>query len=98
MKNTTVLLRIYENVKKYFEKNNMPYDVQEIIPRENPHDNYLFIVIAKKKNYPEYLKSMGFGPWVVWSIWNESTQSLNNGHYDILDYDKAYALAMDLRT
>nr|DAZ81281.1 MAG TPA: hypothetical protein [Caudoviricetes sp.] len=32
MFNTTVPLRIYENVKKYFEKHNMSYDVQEIIP------------------------------------------------------------------
>lgn len=97
MKNSTVSLRIYENVKKYFEKNNMPYDVQEIIPDKSPFNNYLFIVIAKHREYPEIKKACGGGPWVVWSSWNESTQCLNHGHYDIVDYDKAYALAMDLR-
>ena len=90
-------LKIYENVKKYFEKNNMPYDVQEIIPDKSPFNNYLFIVIAKHREYPEIKKACGGGPWVVWSSWNESTQCLNHGHYDIVDYDKAYALAMDLR-
>ncbi len=97
MKNTTVSLRIYENVKKYFEKNNMPYDVQEIIPDKSPFNDYLFIVIAKHRNYPELKRKLGGGPWAVWSSWNESAQCLNHGHYDIADYDKAYALAMDLR-
>lgn len=97
MKNTTVSLRIYENVKKYFEKNNMPYDVQEIIPDKSPFNDHLYIVIAKRRNYPELNRKLGGGPWVVWSSWNESTQCLDHGHYDIVDYDKAYALAMDLR-
>lgn len=97
MKNSTVPLKIYENVKKYFEKNNMPYDVQEIIPDKSPFNDYLFIVIAKHRKYSEIKQAYGGGPWVVWSSWNESTQCLNHGNYDILDYDKAYALAMDLR-
>lgn len=94
---STVPLTIYEHVRDYFKRNEMDYDLQEIIPSKNPYDHYLFIVIAKKRNYPDYLKSMGFGPWTVWSTWNERTQSLNYGHYDILNYDKAYALAIDLR-
>lgn len=97
MKNSTVPLKIYENVKKYFEKNDMPYDVQEIIPDKSPFNDYLFIVIAKHRNYPELNRKLGGGPWVVYGCWNDTCHSLNHGHYDILDYDKAYALAMDLR-
>ncbi len=94
---TTVPLKIYDNVSEYFKRNNMNYAVQEIIPNESPFNHNLYIVIAKHINYPESKKSCGGGPWVVWSCWNEATQCLNHGHYDILDYDKAYALAMDLR-
>ena len=93
---TTVPLKIYDNVSEYFKRNNMNYDVQEILPDKNPFNDYLFIVIAKNRKYPEENKAFGLGPWVVWSSWNESTQCLNHGHYDILDYDKAYALAMEL--
>lgn len=93
---STVPLNIYDHVRDYFKRNGMNYDLQEIIPRKNPHDNYLFIVIAKRRTYPEIIMELGGGPWVVWSSWNEATQCLNHGHYDILDYDKAYTLAMEL--
>lgn len=93
---TTVPLKIYDNVKNYFKRNNMNYDVQEIIPNGSLFNHNLYIVIARHTNYPEIKKSYGGGPWVVWSSWNESTQCLNHGHYDIADYDKAYALAMEL--
>lgn len=93
----TVPLNIYDHIREYFKKENMSYDLQEVIPSKNPYDDYLFIVIAKKRNYPKENKLMGFGPWVVWGAWNESTQTLNGGHYDLIDYDKAYAVAMDLR-
>lgn len=86
---------VYDHVRKYFKENNMPYEVQEVIPNGSPFNHNLYIVIAKHTNYPEIKKSYG-GPWVVWSSWNESTQCLNHGHYDIADYDKAYALAMEL--
>lgn len=93
---TTVPLKIYDNVSEYFKRNNMNYDVQEIIHHPGVFCKELYIVIAKHTNYPEIKKSYGGGPWVVWSCWNEATQCLNHGHYDILDYDKAYALAMEL--
>ena len=96
MTDPIVPLKIYDNVSEYFKRNNMNYDVQEIIPNGSPFNHNLYIVIAKHTNYPESKKSCGGGPWVVWSCWNEVTQCLNHGHYDILDYDKAYALAMDL--
>lgn len=86
---------VYDHVRKYFKENNMPYEVQEVIPNGSPFNHNLYIVIAKHTNYPEIKKSYG-GPWVVWSCWNEATQCLNHGHYDIADYDKAYALAMEL--
>ena len=78
---------VYDHVRKYFKENNMPYEVQEIIPNGSPFNHNLYIVIAKHTNYPEIKKSYGGGPWVVWSSWNESTQCLNHGHYDIVDYE-----------
>lgn len=97
MTDPIVPLKIYDNVKNYFERNGMDYDVQEIIPDKNPFNDHLYIVIAKRRNYPELNRKLGGGPWVVWSSWNDTCHSLGHGNYDILDYDKAYALAMNLR-
>lgn len=53
---TTVPLKIYDNVKNYFKRNNMNYDVQEIIPNRSLFNHNLYIVIAKHTNYPEIKK------------------------------------------
>ena len=37
-------------------------------------------------------ESLAGGPWVVWTTWNESTQSLNGGHYDIKTYEDALSI------
>lgn len=53
MFNTTIPLKIYDNVSEYFKRNNMNYDVQKIIPNGSPFNHNLYIVIAKHTNYPE---------------------------------------------
>ena len=55
------------------------------------------MVIAKHKNYPAIKASIGCGPWVVWTTWNESTQSLNGGHYDIKTYEDALSICEERR-
>lgn len=87
---------VYDHVRKYFKENNMPYEVQEIIHHPGVFCKELYVVIAKHSAYPEFKARCGGGPWVVWSCWNDNTQCLNHGHYDIKDYDRAYNLATEL--
>ena len=87
---------VYDHVRKYFKENNMPYEVQEIIHHPGMFCRELYVVIAKHSAYPELKTKYGGGPWVVWSCWNDNTQCLNHGHYDIKDYDRAYNLATEL--
>lgn len=44
---------------------------------EHPADNYLYIVVGRNQKTGQYA-------W--WAVWNESTQSLNHGHYGYSDY------------
>lgn len=55
------------------------------------------MVIARYKNYSELKASIGGGPWVVWTTWNESTQSLDGGHYDIKTYEDALSICEERR-
>jgi len=74
---STVPMSVWDNVKKYFkERLHDRYDLQDIISYSHPGDSYLYMVIAKEKDYPETNVQLGCGPWVVWTTWNESTQSL----------------------
>lgn len=92
---STVPMSVWDNVKKYFkERLHDRYDLQDVISYSHPSNSYLYMVIAKKKNY----SSVNNGPWVVWTTWNESTQSLNNGHYDIKTYEDALRICEERRT
>lgn len=92
--NQTVDLKVWSNVKEYFAKELPQYQVQDVIRKSKfPADSHLYMVIAKHKCYPEIKKQCGGGEWVVWTCWNESTQCLNHGHYDIKDYDAAVKVA-----
>lgn len=81
---------VKENVKKYLEKNLPNYELISVghIPNE---DTFIYRVLAKKKvnKYPEYM-----GDFAMWSCWNETTQTLNWGHYD-LGEEKATDLFMN---
>lgn len=96
---STVPMSVWDNVKKYFkERLHDRYDLQDIISYSHPGDSYLYMVIAKEKDYPETNVQLGGGPWVVWTTWNESTQSLNGGHYDIKMYEDALRICEERRT
>ena len=69
------------NVINYFSKNLPTFSVMEILKASNhPDDSYLYMVIAKKKANPF---SRIMGDYSCWTSWNESTQSLNCGHYGL---------------
>lgn len=73
-RNTTpVPQEVKENVKKYLEKHNLGELVDVMRHSDHPEDDYLYHVIAKKgDNYS------------CWTSWNETTQSLNFGHYNLV--------------
>lgn len=68
--------KVKDNVRKYVAVHLPQYEVYEVYHKSNhDDDNYLYMVEAyHKENCNNY---------VVWTSWNESTQSLNHGHYDL---------------
>ena len=76
--------KVESNVKDYLEKHNLG-ELVSCRPASNyPADYYLFHVIAKKND--EYR---------CWTCWNETTQSLNCGHYGLASYDEALTISLD---
>lgn len=69
---------VIENIQKYFLEKLPNYEVVKV-RRKSWHedDAHLFMVTAKKNT----------GSYAVWTSWNEQTQSLNFGHYDIADLE-----------
>ena len=66
--------QVRKNVEEYFKKNLPQYVVLEIKKKSVfPEDSYLFMVSAAKED----------GTFAVWTCWNETSQSLNYGHYDL---------------
>lgn len=78
---------VKDNVRKYLEKNNLGKLVDVMRASDHPDDHYLYHVIAKK---PNTNKCFHNGEWnySCWTSWNETTQSLNYGHYQ-LESEKA---------
>lgn len=71
------------NVEEYFKKHLTKYTVLEIKQKsEYPEDSYLFMVSAIKDD----------GSFAVWTCWNETTQCLNFGHYNLESYSDCEAL------
>lgn len=71
--------KVKDNVRKYFEEHLPQYGVCEVYHKSNhDSDDYLYMVKAIKdvKPYNEY---------AVWTSWNESTQCLNHGHYNLTE-------------
>lgn len=70
---------VKENVKKYFKEELQNYEVIAVghVPTK---EKFIYRVLAKKKAnpYPDYM-----GNYSVWTCWNETTKSLNYGHYDL---------------
>lgn len=74
---------VVQNVKNYFAKELNNYEVIEVLrASEHPDDDYLYHVAAKR-NDEEY---------ACWTCWNDRTQSLNYGHYNLVSKQ----VAMDI--
>lgn len=87
---------VIENVKKYFEKYLPHYEVVQVMRKSaHPLDDYLYMVIARHTNYPELKRQYGGGEYACWTCWNESTQSLNYGHYDLESEESALKIALE---
>lgn len=71
----TKLGKVVMQVETYF-KNYLPeYSVLEVRRKSHhPDDDHLYMVSAGKKKD---------GTFAVWTNWNEQTQCLNHGHYDL---------------
>ena len=70
----TDLSKVREHVELYFMKYLPDYTVLEIRRKSyHPDDDYLWMVSAKKED----------GTYAVWTAWNETSQSLNFGHYNL---------------
>lgn len=67
---------VLEQVERYFAESLPKYKVLKIRRKSyHPDDDYLYMVTAKKDD----------GTYAVWTSWNQSTKSLNCGHYNLPD-------------
>ena len=70
----TIALDVKQQVLIYFQDNLPRYTVLDIRRQSNhPKEQYLYMVSAKKDD----------GTYTVWTCWNQSTKSLNCGHYNL---------------
>ena len=76
--NELVPQEVKENVKKYLTENNLGELIDVARHSDHPEDSYLYHVIARKGD-----------SYSCWTSWNESTQSLNYGHYDLVSEEVA---------
>lgn len=68
--------QVRKNVAKYFTESNGLKNYKPIaVGHQNGEDEYLYVVLARQIH----------GEWAVWTCWNESTQSLNHGHYNLTE-------------
>lgn len=67
---------VVQHISNYFEEHLPLYTIIEVRRQSyNQEDDYLYMVATKKKD----------GSFAVHTAWNESTKSLNHGHYDLPD-------------
>lgn len=70
----TIASDVKMQVYFYFKEELPRYTLLDIRRQSNhPEDHYLYMVKAKKDD----------GTYTVWTCWNQSTKSLNCGHYDL---------------
>ncbi len=76
-------LEVAEHVADYFKKHLPDYTVLGIAGKSlHPDDAHLYMVVSRKDD----------GSYGCWDCWNESTQSLNHGHYGIKCLDDCVRL------
>lgn len=71
--------QVRKNVDKYFAEGHGLANYEPIAVgqyRGHGEAEYIYVVLARQ---------LRGGKWAVWTSWNESTQSLNFGHYDLTE-------------
>lgn len=77
------LTEVREHVQLYFKKHLPQYTVLEVRKKScHPDDWYLYMVSAKNNE----------GKYALWTSWNENSQSLNHGHYNLSSIDECEKL------
>ena len=77
---------VYRNVTDYLAKELPTYKLECIFRASNhPEDNYLYQVVAKSEN-----------GYACWTCWNETTQLLNYGHYNLANVDSAIRICNEM--
>ena len=66
--------KVYKNVRSYFSAGHGVENYNLVSVRKKLTETYLYRVMAQHKTT---------GKYAVWTCWNESTQSLNFGHYNL---------------
>ena len=70
--------QVRKNVDKYFAESNGLTNYEPIaVGQVKGEDSYIYVVLARQ---------IRGGKWAVWTCWNESTKSLNFGHYDLPEW------------
>lgn len=67
-------LKVYKNVRSYFAAGHGVGNYDLISVRQKLAGDYIYRVMAKNRITNKY---------AAWTCWNESTQSLNFGHYNL---------------
>ena len=66
--------QVYKNVRSYLSAGHGVGNYNLVSVRQKLTETYLYRVMAQNKTTGEY---------AVWTSWNETTQSLNFGHYNL---------------
>lgn len=67
-------LKVYKNVRSYFAAGHGVENYDLVSVRQELTEYYIYRVMAQHKVTGEY---------AVWTCWNETTQSMNFGHYNL---------------
>lgn len=71
--------KVYKNVRSYFSTGHGVENYNLVSVRQKLNEDFIYRVLAQHKIT---------GKYAAWTCWNETTQSLNFGHYN-LDLEKA---------
>lgn len=66
--------KVYKNVRSYFSARHGVENYNLVSVRQKLTETYIYRVMAQHKTT---------GKYAVWTCWNENTQSLNFGHYNL---------------
>lgn len=93
-RNTTpVPMSVRKHVIEYLQEKNLGKLVDVRRASDHPDDCYLYHVITKKENFSKLFTNEEY-EYSCFTCWNESTKSLNFGHYH-LTYEEADKICND---